>query len=103
MKHPSIKNKSEQDAFTDLLFNALLGFALMFAVAFMLMSTPEEKGKIEMVSVGCSHNPQRANKTSLLYSATDSLDSLDFVDFVGDRDVIKFYYFLVELLIDNVS
>ena len=47
MKHPSIKNKSEQDAFTDLLFNALLGFALMFAVAFMLMSTPEKKGKIE--------------------------------------------------------
>ena len=43
MKHPSIKNKSEQDAFTDLLFNALLGFALMFAVAFMLMSTPERK------------------------------------------------------------
>ena len=47
MKHSSIKNKSEQDAFTDLLFNALLGFALMFAVAFMLMSTPEKKGKIE--------------------------------------------------------
>lgn len=47
MKHPFAKKRTEQDAFTDLLFNALLGFALMFALAFMLISTPEKKGKID--------------------------------------------------------
>lgn len=47
MKHPSLKNNSEQDVFTDLLFNTLLGFALMFSVAFLLISRPEQTGKID--------------------------------------------------------
>jgi hypothetical protein len=34
------------DAFTDLLFNALLGFAFMFFIAFMLIAKPEQTGKI---------------------------------------------------------
>jgi hypothetical protein len=47
MKHRFFKQNSEQDAFTDLLFNTLLGFAFMFAIAFMLISTPEKTGDIE--------------------------------------------------------
>ncbi len=35
------------DAFTDLLFNALLGFAFMFFIAFMLMAEPEQSGKVD--------------------------------------------------------
>ncbi len=34
-------------AFTDLLFNALLGFAFMFFIAFILMAKPEESGKVD--------------------------------------------------------
>ena len=47
MKHRFFKQNSEQDVFTDLLFNTLLGFAFMFAIAFMLISTPEKTGDIE--------------------------------------------------------
>jgi len=36
-----------QDAFTDLLFNALLGFASMFTIAFMLISEPSKAGKVD--------------------------------------------------------
>ena len=36
------------DAFTDLLFNALLGFAFMFFIAFMLIAKPEQSGKIDV-------------------------------------------------------
>ncbi|MFT5693822.1 MAG: hypothetical protein ACI92E_003165 [Oceanicoccus sp.] len=35
------------DAFTDLLFNALLGFAFMFFIAFMLIAEPEQSGKVD--------------------------------------------------------
>ncbi len=35
------------DGFTDLLFNALLGFAFMFFIAFMLMAQPEHTGKVD--------------------------------------------------------
>lgn len=35
------------DAFTDLLFNALLGFAFMFFIAFMLISKPDQTGKVD--------------------------------------------------------
>lgn len=35
-----------QDAFTDILFNALLGFAFMFALAFMLIRPDISEGKI---------------------------------------------------------
>lgn len=34
-------------AFTDLLFNALLGFAFMFFIAFILMAKPEKAGKVD--------------------------------------------------------
>ena len=34
-------------AFTDLLFNALLGFAFMFFIAFSLMAQPEQTGKVD--------------------------------------------------------
>ena len=47
MKHRFFQQNSEQDVFTDLLFNTLLGFAFMFAIAFMLISTPEKTGDIE--------------------------------------------------------
>ena len=47
MRHRIFKQGSEQDVFTDLLFNTLLGFAFMFAIAFMLISTPEKAGDIE--------------------------------------------------------
>lgn len=47
MRHRIFRQGSEQDVFTDLLFNTLLGFAFMFAIAFMLISTPEKAGDIE--------------------------------------------------------
>ena len=47
MKHRILEKTEGQDAFTDLLFNSLLGFAFMFAIAFMLISDPTEGGKIE--------------------------------------------------------
>jgi len=47
VRHRIFKQGSEQDVFTDLLFNTLLGFAFMFAIAFMLISTPEKAGDIE--------------------------------------------------------
>lgn len=47
MRHRIFRQNTEQDVFTDLLFNTLLGFAFMFAIAFMLISTPEKAGDIE--------------------------------------------------------
>ena len=44
MKHKIFTKSEEQDVFTDLLFNALLGFAFMFAIAFMLINSSEETG-----------------------------------------------------------
>jgi hypothetical protein len=38
---------SNGDAFTDLLFNALLGFAFMFFISFALIQKPQDGGKIE--------------------------------------------------------
>ena len=46
MKHKIFTKSEEQDVFTDLLFNALLGFAFMFAIAFMLINSSEETGNI---------------------------------------------------------
>ena len=46
MRHSYLKRKEGEDAFTDLLFNALLGFAFMFVTAFSLISEPSEGGKI---------------------------------------------------------
>ena len=47
MRHRELSASASGDAFTDLLFNALLGFAMMFIIAFMLISDPENEGKIE--------------------------------------------------------
>jgi hypothetical protein len=47
MRHDVSRRADSQDAFTDLLFNALLGFAFMFVAAFALINTPEEPGKID--------------------------------------------------------
>ena len=47
MKHRILNNGEGQDAFTDLLFNSLLGFAFMFAIAFMLISDTSDGGKID--------------------------------------------------------
>ena len=46
MKHKIFSKSEEQDVFTDLLFNALLGFAFMVAIAFMLINSSEETGNI---------------------------------------------------------
>ena len=47
MKHKVLIKGDEQDVFTDLLFNALLGFALMFAIAFMLINDSQDAGSID--------------------------------------------------------
>ena len=47
MRHPALKTASDSNAFTDLLFNALLGFVFMFAIAFMLISNPIKQGTID--------------------------------------------------------
>ena len=47
MKHRILKTGEGQDAFTDLLFNSLLGFVFMFAISFMLISDPSDGGKID--------------------------------------------------------
>ena len=41
------RHNGGQDAFTDVLFNALLGFAFMFVVAFSLMNEPAQSGKVD--------------------------------------------------------
>ena len=46
MRH-NVRRAESQDAFTDLLFNALLGFAFMFVVAFALMAAPTDGGNVE--------------------------------------------------------
>ena len=47
MRHPSLNRHHQEEVFTDLLFNALLGFVFMFAMAFLLISDPEKQGDIE--------------------------------------------------------
>ncbi len=47
MRHSVYGRTETQDAFTDLLFNALLGFAFMFVAAFALMADPTEGGNVE--------------------------------------------------------
>jgi hypothetical protein len=47
MKHRILIKGDEQDVFTDLLFNALLGFAFMFAIAFMLINNSQDTGSID--------------------------------------------------------
>lgn len=47
MRHRLLRANETQDAFTDVLFNALLGFAFMFVMAFALMAEPTEGGNVE--------------------------------------------------------
>ena len=47
MRHSIYREREGQDAFTDLLFNALLGFAFMFVAAFALIRDPDNTGKID--------------------------------------------------------
>ena len=47
MRHSIYKENGSQDAFTDLLFNALLGFAFMFVAAFTMINDTESSGKID--------------------------------------------------------
>ena len=47
MRHNIYVRQESQEVFTDLLFNALLGFAFMFVAAFMLISDPSDSGKID--------------------------------------------------------
>ena len=47
MRHDIYRRGESSDAFTDLLFNALLGFAFMFVAAFALISDPEKTGVID--------------------------------------------------------
>ena len=47
MRHSYFSRSEGGDAFTDLLFNALLGFAFMFVTAFSLISDPERRGKVD--------------------------------------------------------
>ena len=47
MRHRALDGSTSSDAFTDLLFNALLGFAMMFIIAFMLINDPDDAGKID--------------------------------------------------------
>ena len=47
MRHRIFEKNEEQDVFTDLLFNALLGFAFMFFISFALIQKPLEDGNID--------------------------------------------------------
>jgi hypothetical protein len=48
MRRPDLyREDNSSDAITDLLFNALLGFAFMFFIAFLLISPEPESGKID--------------------------------------------------------
>jgi hypothetical protein len=47
VRHAIYRERDGQDAFTDLLFNALLGFAFMFVAAFALIRDPDDTGKVD--------------------------------------------------------
>ncbi|MDA0369467.1 MAG: hypothetical protein O3C65_13810 [Proteobacteria bacterium] len=47
MERSSLYGRDDNDAFTDLLFNALLGFAFMFFIAFVLINPQADTGKID--------------------------------------------------------
>ncbi len=46
MRRRFIRPGSTTNAFTDLLFNTLLGFAFMFLIAFILMAEPNKQGNV---------------------------------------------------------
>ena len=47
MRHRIYRHTESQDAFTDVLFNILLGFAMMFIAAMVLMQDPNKTGKAD--------------------------------------------------------
>ncbi|MDG2333221.1 MAG: hypothetical protein P8Q97_03250 [Myxococcota bacterium] len=47
MRHRFYRHTESQDAFTDVLFNVLLGFALMFIASLVLMQDPSDQGKTD--------------------------------------------------------
>jgi len=46
MRRRFTRQIKSNDAFTDLLFNTLLGFAFMFLIAFILMAEPNKQGNV---------------------------------------------------------
>jgi len=46
MRHRILREADSQDAFTDVLFNVLLGFAFLFIVSIVLIEDSEEEGKV---------------------------------------------------------
>ena len=60
MRHPYLRQGEDGSAFTDLLYNALLGFAFLFVTAFALITNPDMTGKIDpnaevLISVSVSY------------------------------------------------
>ncbi|MDE0886043.1 MAG: hypothetical protein OSB70_10975 [Myxococcota bacterium] len=47
MRHRFYRHTESQDAFTDVLFNVLLGFALMFIASLVLIQDPSDEGKTD--------------------------------------------------------
>lgn len=47
MRHRILRATPSQDAFIDILFNVLLGFALLFTAALVLSQAPTEEGKVD--------------------------------------------------------
>jgi len=81
MKHSASAGGMTGDAFTDLLFNALLGFAMMFIIAFMLIEKPANEGDIDV-------------KAEMLITATWPDGHPDDVDMLveGPRGEIVWYH-----------
>jgi len=81
MRHRAITQTTSGDAFTDLLFNALLGFAMMFILAFMLIQQPVEEGEID-------------SKAEMLISATWPDGHPDDVDMLvqGPQGEVVWYH-----------
>ncbi|MEE3328349.1 MAG: hypothetical protein VX252_13510 [Myxococcota bacterium] len=46
MRHRILRHADSQDAFTDVLFNVLLGFAFLFILSIVLIEDSEDEGKV---------------------------------------------------------
>ncbi len=46
MRHRGLREADSQDAFTDVLFNVLLGFAFLFILSILLIDDSKEEGKV---------------------------------------------------------
>ena len=81
MKHSASAGGMTGDAFTDLLFNALLGFAMMFIIAFMFIEKPADEGDIDV-------------KAEMLITATWPDGHPDDVDMLveGPRGEVVWYH-----------